>query len=252
MAFKQIAFDFGELPQKPKPENILIAQERVLPVKEMLPEPAEPTELPQQLDVLQVLPATEMLPEAVEPIEMARQQADMEALDALEFVSEMELVVERNKEPQEETLPPKKHAIQKRIKINIEKAKSTRGRKSVKEMSESVALIEVPEDDVLFQKMYYTIGKVADMFKVNQSLIRLWENEFDVLKPKKNGKGDRLFRPEDIKNIQLIYHLMRERKYTMEGAKDFIKNNKRVTEKFSTIQSLKRLKEFLMELKANL
>jgi hypothetical protein len=97
------------------------------------------------------------------------------------------------------------------IEISVEKTKSTRGRKSVKEMSEGVALIEVPEDDILFQKMYYTIGKVADMFKVNQSLIRLWENEFDVLKPKKNGKGDRLFRPEDIKNIQLIYHLMRER-----------------------------------------
>jgi DNA-binding transcriptional MerR regulator len=114
-------------------------------------------------------------------------------------------------------------------------------------MSEGVALIEVPEGDILFQKMYYTIGKVADMFKVNQSLIRLWENEFDVLKPKKNGKGDRLFRPEDIKNILLIYHLMRERKYTMEGAKDFIKNNKKATEKFSTIQSLKKLKEFLLE-----
>jgi DNA-binding transcriptional MerR regulator len=73
-----------------------------------------------------------------------------------------------------------------------------------------------------------------------------------VLKPKKNGKGDRLFRPEDIKNIQLIYHLMRERKYTMEGAKDFIKNNKKSTEKFSTIQSLKKLKEFLIEMKASL
>ena len=90
------------------------------------------------------------------------------------------------------------------------------------------------------------------MFKVNQSLIRLWENEFDVLKPKKNGKGDRLFRPEDIKNIQLIYHLMRERKYTMEGAKEFIRNNKKADEKFAMIESLKKLKGFLNELKANL
>lgn len=132
------------------------------------------------------------------------------------------------------------------------KEKSTRGRKSLKEMSAGVELIEVPEDAILFQKMYYTIGRVAEMFKVNQSLIRLWENEFDVLKPKKNGKGDRLFRPEDIKNIQLIYHLMRERKYTMEGAKDFIKNNKQANEKFATIESLKKLKGFLNELKANL
>ncbi|MES2892337.1 MAG: MerR family transcriptional regulator [Bacteroidota bacterium] len=130
--------------------------------------------------------------------------------------------------------------------------KSTRGRKSLKEMSAGVDQVEVPEDAVLYQKMYYTIGKVAEMFKVNQSLIRLWENEFDVLKPKKNGKGDRLFRPEDIKNIQLIYHLMRERKYTMQGAKEFIKNNKKADEKFAMIESLKRMKNFLFELKANL
>lgn len=133
-----------------------------------------------------------------------------------------------------------------------QKIKSTRGRKSLKEMGEGVDLIEVPEDAILFQKMYYSIGKVAEMFKVNQSLIRLWENEFDVLKPKKNGKGDRLFRPEDIKNIQLIYHLMRERKYTMQGAKDFIRNNKKVDEKFAMIESLKKLKGFLNELKASL
>ena len=119
-------------------------------------------------------------------------------------------------------------------------------------MSEGVDLVDVPEDEVLYQKMYYSIGKVAEMFKVNQSLIRLWENEFDILKPKKNGKGDRLFRPEDIKNIQLIYHLTRERKYTMQGAKEFIKNSKTADEKFTVIESLKRLKGFLYELKANL
>lgn len=226
MAFKQIAFDFGELPQKPKPENILIAAEQVLPVKEMLPE-------------IVALP---------EPIVLA----DIAELTEVSIVSEIEVVVERKAEVQKEPFPKKTHSIQKAIKNSPEKVKSTRGRKSVKEMSEGVALIEVPEDEILFQKMYYSIGKVADMFKVNQSLIRLWENEFDVLKPKKNGKGDRLFRPADIKNIQLIYHLMRERKYTMEGAKDFIKNNKKATEKFSTIESLKKLKEFLVELKASL
>jgi DNA-binding transcriptional MerR regulator len=132
------------------------------------------------------------------------------------------------------------------------KQKSTRGRKSLKEMSAGVDLVEVPEDEILYQKMYYSIGKVADMFKVNQSLIRLWENEFDILKPKKNGKGDRLFRPEDIKNIQLIYHLTRERKYTMQGAKDFLKNSKTADEKFIMIETLKKLKGFLFELKANL
>jgi DNA-binding transcriptional MerR regulator len=131
-------------------------------------------------------------------------------------------------------------------------AKSTRGRKSLKDAGITVDLIDVPEDAVLFQKSYYSIGKVAEMFKVNQSQIRMWEKEFDVLKPKKNGKGDRLFRPEDIKNLQLIHHLIRERKYTMEGAKDFIKKNKKADEKFVMIESLKKLKGFLNELKASL
>ena len=158
----------------------------------------------------------------------------------------------------EQPLPEKKAIVKVEVKPvpkiakEPEKKKSNKGRMSLKEMSAGVDLIEVPEDEILFQKMYYSIGKVAEMFKVNQSLIRLWENEFDVLKPKKNGKGDRLFRPEDIKNIQLIYHLMRERKYTMEGAKDFIKNNKKADEKFALIENLKKIKGFLNELKANL
>jgi DNA-binding transcriptional MerR regulator len=130
--------------------------------------------------------------------------------------------------------------------------KSSRGRKSLKEYNVGLDQIEVPEDEVLFKKMYYPIGDVAAMFKVNPSLIRFWENEFDVLKPKKNGKGDRLFRPEDVKNLKLIYHLLRERKYTIEGARDFIKKNKKVNEKFELINSLERLKTFLLEIKSSL
>jgi DNA-binding transcriptional MerR regulator len=136
-------------------------------------------------------------------------------------------------------------------KISAQK-KSTRGRKSLKEMVAGADLIEVPTDEILFQKQYYTIGTVAKMFKVNQSLLRFWDNEFDILKPKKNGKGDRMFRPEDIKNLQLIHHLIREKKYTLEGAKDFLKNNKKTDEKFTAIEALKKLKSFLLELKANL
>ena len=130
--------------------------------------------------------------------------------------------------------------------------KQTRGRMSLKDMDAGVDLIEIPEDAILFEKMYYPIGTVAEMFKVNQSLVRFWENEFDILKPKKNGKGDRLFRPEDVKNLKLIYHLLRERKYTLEGAKEFLKNNKKADEKFAMIEQLKKLKGFLNELKANL
>jgi DNA-binding transcriptional MerR regulator len=130
--------------------------------------------------------------------------------------------------------------------------KQTRGRMSLKDMDAGVDLIEIPDDEVLFQKMYYPIGTVSEMFKVNQSLIRFWENEFDILKPRKNGKGDRLFRPEDVKNLKMIYHLLRERKYTIEGAKDFLKHNKKAEQRFAMVESLKKLKGFLNELKANL
>lgn len=130
--------------------------------------------------------------------------------------------------------------------------KSTRGRMKISDMNLTLHLVDVPEDEILFQKRYYSIGAVSAMFKVNASLIRFWENEFTILKPKKNGKGDRFFRPEDVKNLQLIHHLLRERKYTIEGAKEFLKNNKKTDEKFSMIESLKKLKFFLQELKTNL
>ncbi len=134
---------------------------------------------------------------------------------------------------------------------NIAEKKSSRGRMKLSDMNASAGLVEVPEDDILFQKSYYSIGAVSEMFKVNQSLIRFWENEFDILKPKKNAKGDRFFRPEDVKNLKLIFHLLRERKYTIEGAKEFLKKNKKADEKFAMIESLKKLKTFLNEIKAN-
>ena len=130
--------------------------------------------------------------------------------------------------------------------------KSTRGRMKLADMDVLVDLVEVPEDAILFQKRYYGIGEVSAMFKVNISLIRFWENEFDILKPKKNGKGDRLFRPEDVKSLQLIYHLLREKKYTIDGAKDFLKKNKKNEESFAMIETLKKTKAFLLDLKANL
>ncbi len=130
--------------------------------------------------------------------------------------------------------------------------KSTRGRMKLSDMDVMVDLVVVPEDEELYKKNYYSIGAVSDMFKVNISLIRFWENEFDILKPKKNGKGDRLFRPEDIKNLQLIYLLLREKKYTLEGAKDYLKKNKKSEETFAVIDALKKTKAFLLDLKANL
>ncbi len=132
------------------------------------------------------------------------------------------------------------------------KKKSTRGRTSLKEMALSADLVQVPPDDILFQKQYYSIGEVAGWFRLNQSLLRYWENEFDILQPRKNRKGDRFFRPVDVKNLVHIHDLLRRRKFTIEGAKDYLKNSKKADEQFEVVQSLEKLKGFLLELKASL
>jgi DNA-binding transcriptional MerR regulator len=129
---------------------------------------------------------------------------------------------------------------------------SKRGRKSLKQGTAEADLIEIPADEVLFSKLYYSMGEVSEMFRVNQSLLRYWETEFDILQPKKNKKGDRHFRPVDIKNLQLIYHLLRQKKYTIEGARDFIKNNKKAKERFEVIERLQQIRSFLLELKTQL
>lgn len=115
-----------------------------------------------------------------------------------------------------------------------------------------IAMLDIPEDSILYSKQYYPIGEVAAMFRVNISLIRFWENEFDILKPRKNRKGDRFFRPDDVKNLKLIYFLLKERKYTISGAKSFIKSGKKVNERFEAIESLKNIRAMLLELKAGL
>jgi len=112
--------------------------------------------------------------------------------------------------------------------------------------------LQIPEDDKLFLRQYYTMRETSNMFGVNQSLLRYWENEFDVLKPKKNRKGDRYFRPEDIKNLELIYHLLKVRKFTIEGAREYIKSKKKVLDTFELVQRLEKLKGFLNELKSHL
>jgi DNA-binding transcriptional MerR regulator len=131
-------------------------------------------------------------------------------------------------------------------------APGKRGRRSLKEIATNADLINIPPDEQLFRKQYYAIGEVAVMFRENQSLIRYWETEFDILQPRKNRKGDRFFRPIDIKNLVLIYDLLRRRKFTIEGARDYLKKNKKAEEKFVMMQSLEKIKGFLLELKASL
>ncbi len=103
------------------------------------------------------------------------------------------------------------------------------------------------------EKRYYGIGEVAKAFDVNTSLIRFWEKEFDVLQPKKNAKGNRKFTPEDVKNLELIYHLVKERGFTLEGAKIHLKENKqKKIDTFEIIRKLEHVKNELLQLKKNL
>jgi DNA-binding transcriptional MerR regulator len=134
--------------------------------------------------------------------------------------------------------------------VPLQKPISRRGRLSLKEMDLHVDLVQIPPDEILFQKQYYSIGEVATWFRVNSSLLRYWETEFDILQPRKNRKGDRFFRPVDVKNLLLIHDLLRRRKFTIEGAKDFLKKNKLAEKKFEMIQSLEKIKSFFLELKA--
>jgi len=102
-------------------------------------------------------------------------------------------------------------------------------------------------------KLYYSIGEVAKMFDVNTSLIRFWEKEFDILKPKKNKKGNRLFTQKDVDNIKVIYHLVKERGYTLDGAKKKLRENKDDTiQNEQIVERLKEIRGFLVELRDNL
>jgi len=102
-------------------------------------------------------------------------------------------------------------------------------------------------------KRYYTMGEVTEMFDVNASQIRFYEKEFDILQPKKNKKGNRLFTPEDVENLKIIFHLVKDKGYTLQGAKDHLKNNKsEVKENQKVIDSLERLKTFLLQVKEQL
>lgn len=106
---------------------------------------------------------------------------------------------------------------------------------------------------VKIEKVYYSIGEVAELFEVRPSLIRFWEKEFDILKPKKNKKGNRLFTQQDITNLRLIYHLVKERGFTLQGAKDKLKQNRDDVEKrVEIVDSLYTIRGFLEELKKDL
>jgi DNA-binding transcriptional MerR regulator len=103
------------------------------------------------------------------------------------------------------------------------------------------------------EKLYYSIGEVAEQFNVAPSLIRFWESEFDLIKPKKNRKGNRQFTKEDIDSVRTIYHLVKEKGFTLQGAKEMLRNdNNSVKDKIELIDSLKSVRRFLVEMRDKL
>jgi DNA-binding transcriptional MerR regulator len=113
--------------------------------------------------------------------------------------------------------------------------------------------LHMPYKENEISKMYYTMGEVSAMFGVNQSLIRFYEKEFNVLQPKKNKKGNRYFTPEDLENLKIIFHLINDKGYTIQGAKDHIKNNMGDTrDNQRVIDSLENMKKFLLEVRDQL
>lgn len=160
-------------------------------------------------------------------------------------VSHMQIAFDFSEQPQKPKPSPKKE--------KPKKTPSKRGRKSLKEMVSEAEMITLPPEEELRKKLYYNIGEVSEMFGLNPSSLRFWETEFSHLRPRKNKKGDRFYSVDEIKKIQLVFFLLRQRKYTIEGAKDYLKKYKDdATARFELVQNLQQLKSFLLSLQADL
>ncbi len=126
-----------------------------------------------------------------------------------------------------------------------------RGKKSAEEMDETNELVSIPADEDLYKKHYYSITEVVNMFGVSHAVVRSWCASFN-LQPRTSKKGERFFKPDDIKTLELIHYLLRVRKFTVFGAKDYLKSNKKIPDNFKLIQELEQIAVFLTEIKANL
>ncbi len=219
------------------------AKEEPAKVKQVAAEPEQPI-------IVTPEPLVEVQPEPVIPIKPAKEESLVFEDEQIAVKIKPKVAVQMPKsQPQQVMVTATRHITAE----PIVKLKSKRGRKSYKEIDAELDLIEVPDEETLNQKLYYSITEVAKWFKVNASLLRYWENEFDILKPRKNRKGDRLFRPEDIKNLQVIYYLLRNRKFSLEGAKKYLKNHRQQADvNVQLAQSLTKFRSFLLDLKANL
>ena len=174
------------------------------------------------------------------PVEKRKSAVLKQSPSKLEVVSSLD----------EETLPTVSRTP---MSFSHSSSVSKRGRKSFASMDADIHTLNIPASEDLVKKLYYPIGEVATWFNVNTSLIRYWEKEFKQLQPRKTRKGDRLFRAQDIEFLRQLYFLLREKKYSIEGAKTYLKNNKEKAEKdIAVLNSLKNIKQFLVSLKESL
>lgn len=153
----------------------------------------------------------------------------------------------------EPTKPKSKRGRPRKLQLTEPKTIAKRGRKSFTELYAHIDLVNLPSPEKLQEKLYHSITDVAKWFNITASQLRTWEKEFDILQPRKNKKGDRLFRAEDIEHIKTIYYLLRNKKMSMVAAKDHLKNNMQTAEQQGQIvERLQKLKQFLIELKQSL
>ena len=111
----------------------------------------------------------------------------------------------------------------------------------------------MPYKEKKIEKLYYSIGEVAEMLEVPVSTVRFWENEFDILQPRKNKKGNRLFTQKDVKNLKIIHHLIKEEGMTLSGVKKKISEKWDETDyKFAINESLQKIKSVLLDIKDNI
>ncbi len=224
------------------------------PVQEVVSEPQpvvvaepEPVMVPEPVAVITETPPIEPEPAIVAETPIKQEDPVVFADERIVVKIKPKNIVTETKVVEETAAAPVK------VIEPVAKQPGKRGRKSFREIDTEIDLVDIPDEETLKQKLYYPISEVAKWFKVNTSLLRYWENEFDILQPRKTRKGDRLFRYEDIRNLQLIYFLLRQRKFSIEGARTYLKQNKHQADvQAQLVQSLTKFKSFLLELRAGL
>lgn len=178
---------------------------------------------------------------------LADEEADDQPLATDDFTHEIHLPqAENDLDLKPIPQPPKPEE-------NTEPAEPKKKSPGTKSLALRLEEITVPPDDELFKKQYYTAGTVAGWFQLNPAVLRQWTNTFAQLKPRKNRKGDRLYRPEDVKLLVLIYQLIKERKYSLEGARQYLTlHEDGLSAQQQIYEALTKFRSFLLALKANL